>query len=267
MAYRKVDFIVAATEQGVFILNRNDAAGDGKGGVFSVGAQLLINGCYEDGEIGAISQILDLRRQYYGDSVMVVDCGANIGVHTVAWAKAMHDYGRVLAIEPQERLFYALTGNIAINNCHNATALLAAVGAETGQIDIPTPDYSKSMSFGSLELLESPDNEDAGQVIDYHNNLSSVRLLTLDSLRLPRLDFLKIDVERMELDVLSGADRTLRECKPVMMIETMKLDPNCLISLLDEYGYDCFPAKLSLLAVHREDLIRNSMKLEYMNAG
>jgi FkbM family methyltransferase len=51
---------------------------------------------------------------------VAIDCGANIGTHTIEWAKKMTGWGAVIGIEAQERIFYALAGNIAINNCFNA---------------------------------------------------------------------------------------------------------------------------------------------------
>ena len=66
-----------------------------------------------------------------------VDCGANIGVRTVEWAKGMTGWGTVVAIEAQERIYYALAGNITINNCFNAHAIHAAVGAQEGTLRSP----------------------------------------------------------------------------------------------------------------------------------
>ena len=57
-----------------------------------------------------------------------LDCGANIGVHAVNWARHIFPEGQVLAIEAQERIFYALAGNLLLNNVHNARAIWAAVG-------------------------------------------------------------------------------------------------------------------------------------------
>ena len=48
--------------------------------------------------------------------------------------------------------FYALAGNIAINNCFNARAINAAVSSTCGTMRIPSLDYRKPASFGSLEL-------------------------------------------------------------------------------------------------------------------
>ena len=49
------------------------------------------------------------------------------GSIAVEWAKHMTGWGVVVAIEAQERIYYALAGNLAINNCFNARAIHAAV--------------------------------------------------------------------------------------------------------------------------------------------
>jgi hypothetical protein len=77
------------------------------------------------------------------------------------------EWGSVIAIEAQERIYYALAGNIAINNGFNAIAMHAAVSSEPGIMQIPTPDYFLPSSFGNLELKPRVDTEFIAQPIDY----------------------------------------------------------------------------------------------------
>src|SRR5262249_49952397 len=134
---------------------------------FGVGFELLEKSAYEPAEVNMMLTLLDLRRACYGDGVVGVDCGANIGIHTVEWSRHMTGWGRVLAIEAQERIYYALAGNIAINNCFNARAIHAAVAGDSGTMKMPSPDYLVPTSFGSLELRRRGDNQPIGQAIDY----------------------------------------------------------------------------------------------------
>jgi hypothetical protein len=120
---RKIAFISAATEHGTLIVNRFDQHLLGQSNGYGVGFQLLETASYDGGEIDLALKLLDLRRQHHGDGVVAVDCGANVGVHTIEWARHMTGWGVVLAIEAQERIYYALAGNIAINNCFNARAI------------------------------------------------------------------------------------------------------------------------------------------------
>src|SRR5258708_28849640 len=147
---------------------------------YGVGFQLLETASFDPMDVKLAVELLSFRRRHYGDGVVAIDCGANIGVHTVEWAKAMTGWGSVLAVEAQERIYYALAGNIAINNCFNAMALNAAISSEPGTLEIPNPNYFQPSSFGSLELRQRAGNEFIGQTIDYAKNTVIVRKLTLD---------------------------------------------------------------------------------------
>ena len=179
-ARRKLGFVLAASSHGPLILNRFDYHRVGER-LFGVGGEILESSVFSPEEIDLVLALLRYRRQYFGDGVVLLDCGANIGVHAVESAIEMTGWGSVLAIEAQERLFYALAGNIALNNCFNARALHAAVAAEDGRMRVPLPDYLSPASFGSLELKAHPTNEAIGQKIglfpgrDPGNNLYEAR--------------------------------------------------------------------------------------------
>jgi hypothetical protein len=67
-----------------------------------VGFQMLEGSSFDPAEVDVALSLLDLRRRYFGDGVIALDCGANIGVHTIEWAKRMNGWGEVIAIEAQE---------------------------------------------------------------------------------------------------------------------------------------------------------------------
>lgn len=254
---RKLAFVLASTDHGTLIVNRFDYKMVGPGQGIGVGYNLLERASYDADEGAVAMQLLGLRRQHFGDGVVAVDCGANIGVRTVEWAKGMTGWGMVIAIEAQMRLFYALAGNITINNCFNAQAIHAAVGAQQGTLRVPTPNYLVPASFGSLELRQSDATEFIGQEIDYsEQNLATIRMVTIDAMNLSRLDLIKIDVERMELEVLEGAKATLQRYLPIIVVEGLKAPQNEIAAVLASYGYEWFPFGLNFLAVHPTDPTR-----------
>ena len=251
---RPIAFVLAASNHGSLIVNRHDYRMiDAKQG-YGVGFQILNKSCFDPDEIRFATVLLDSRREYFGDGVFAIDGGANIGVHTIEWSRHMHGWGRVLAFEAQEVVYYALAGNIAINNCLNARARLAALGAACGELEIPQPDYLVPASFGSLELRQSGGNEVIGQAISYASQgCARVPMVSLDSLDIARLDLIKIDVEGMEVEVLQGGRDLLCKLRPLMIVEAIKADRAALEALLLGMDYRIFPLGINLLAVHAAD--------------
>jgi len=249
---RKLAFVLASSNHGSMIVNRFDCRMlDGQRG-YGVGFQILETASFDAAEVKLAVDLLAIRRKHHGDGVVAIDCGANIGVHTIEWAKAMTGWGSVLAIEAQERIYYALAGNIAINNCFNAIAVHAAVSSESGVLPIPNPNYLVPSSFGSLELRRRSGNEFIGQPIDYDNTVN-VRKLMLDEYQLPRVDLIKLDIEGMELEALAGAQQTIERCRPIMLIEKIKADAAQLRQWLQLSGYGIIEAGINLLAIHAAD--------------
>jgi FkbM family methyltransferase len=255
-AGRKLAFVLASSNHGTMIVNRLDYRMVNADQGFGVGFQLLETGSFDPLEVKLAVELLGLRRRHYGDGVLALDCGANIGVHTVEWAKAMTGWGSVLAIEAQERIYYALAGNIAINNCFNAIAVHAAVSSEPGLMKIPTPDYTIPASFGSLELRYRANTEFIGQPINYSENMAVIRQLAIDEYSLPRVDFIKLDVEGMELEALEGANKTIEQSRPILLVEKIKSNPEQIGRWFADRGYILREVGINILAVHSDDKTR-----------
>jgi FkbM family methyltransferase len=252
---RPLAFVLAATDHGTMLVNRFDrhittTPPHGIG----VGFQLLEHAAYDPDEVKMVLKLLDLRRQHYGNGAIAIDCGANIGVHTVEWAKHMTGWGVVLAFEAQEWIYYALAGNIAINNCFNARAIHAAVTGQSGTMKMPAPNYLAAASFGSLELKKRDNNEFIGQPIDYaEDKMVDVRAVHLDSFHFHRLDLLKIDIEGMELEALAGAAGCIAANRPIVLVEMLKSNPVQLQAWLEALDYRVFHIGGNFVAVHKAD--------------
>jgi FkbM family methyltransferase len=152
------------------------------------------------------------------ENCIVIDAGANIGLVSVPFADTIKARGGVVyAFEVQRMLFYALCGTAALNDLENLQISNSALGAFQGSIKVPRVDYGVPQDFGMISLVDQ--NLDTGDV--------SVPICTVDSLGLAGLDFIKIDVEGMEIDVLAGASGTIRRHLPWCWIEFWKtgVDP------------------------------------------
>ena len=259
---RPIAFVVASTNHGSLLVNRHDyrLADNGQG--YGVGYQLLNASTFDPNEVNFAVQLLATRKQHFGSGVIAIDCGANIGVHTIEWSKAMHGWGEVIAFEAQERIYYALAGNIAMNNCFNARAIFAAVGAEDGVIPVPSPDYFSPSSFGSLEIRKKAGTEFIGQNIDYsEQGCIQTRMTSIDLLNLKRLDFIKIDIEGMEMEALFGARKSIEQFRPQLLIEKIKSSAAEIHQFLEKFDYQIFDMGINLLAVSRDDPASKQVRL------
>jgi FkbM family methyltransferase len=140
-----------------------------------------------------------------------VEVGANIGVLTVPLARLAGPQGRVIAFEPQRIVHQMLCGNLALNAIANVVVHHAAAGRAEGSITVPMVNYQALGNFGGISLAPSGEGE-------------VVPLVTIDQLGLSACDFIKIDVEGMELDVLLGAAATLARFRPRLYVENDRGD-------------------------------------------
>jgi FkbM family methyltransferase len=186
-----------------------------------IGRSVERYGEYSQGEV-------ELFRQVIRPGMTVVEVGANIGAHTLVLSQLVGEAGVVHAFEPQRILFQTLCANLALNSRLNVFCRCEAVADQPGTTRVPPLEYGQENNFGALCL---------GQ---YHEG-EPVSVVTVDGLQLTRCDFLKADVEGMELEVLKGAAVTIRRCRPVLYVESdrPKKTP-ALIEHLLSLGYDLY---------------------------
>lgn len=159
-----------------------------------------------------LDNILTIVREL-PENCVVVDAGANIGLVAIPIAQTIRSRnGTVHAFEVQSMLFHAMCGSLALNDLENVVMHNQGLGATAGTLGIGKIDYAKPQDFG-LFSLKSDETEP----------VSTVEVVTIDSLNLPRLDFLKIDVEGMEIDVLKGGRRTIERHVPWIWVEYWKV--------------------------------------------
>lgn len=148
----------------------------------------------------------DTWRPYLREGGLVLDVGANFGAHTLAFADAVGPSGLVFAFEPQRALYHMLCGSVVLCDLRNVEPQQIALGRTPGHVYVPPMDYAGLNNFGGIELGQRTEGD-------------PVRRIPLDSLGLKRADFVKIDVEGMELEVLEGARETIARCRPVLSVE------------------------------------------------
>jgi len=182
-----------------------------------IGRSLDLYGEYSEGEARLFCQVVK-------PGMTVLDIGANIGAHTLVLARATGPSGMVVAIEPQRAAVQFLYANLALNGIYNTRVLHCAVGETTGTIAVPAPDPDRP-ALGTVQVGAGAEQ---------------VRLATIDSFGLQRLDFAKIDVEGFEARALRGARETIARTRPILYVENDRAEHSAeLIALLFDMGYAC----------------------------
>jgi len=186
-----------------------------------VGQSFEQYGEFSDGEAELFKQVIRT-----GDAVL--DVGANIGAHTVLFARLAGEHGSVWAFEPQRIPFQTLCANMALNNISNAKCFNLAVGERPDTIHVPDIDPRQHENFGGLGL----GNYQQGD---------PVRVVRLDDMDIAQCRFIKIDVEGMELGVLRGATALLERLRPALYVENNRKEHSDeLIRCIDSLGYTMY---------------------------
>lgn len=186
-----------------------------------VGRSLDLYGEYSNEEATLFRSLLE-------PGAIALDIGAHIGPHTLVIANSVGTKGAVLAFEPQRVIFQMLCANMALNNLTNVYCYHVVVGDRPGTMVVPELDYSTENNF-------------AGLALGAHQQGEKVRMLTIGSLELQRCDFIKIDVEGMELDVLKGARETIRRFRPALYVENDREEKSAaLIEYIRSLDYDLY---------------------------
>jgi len=174
-----------------------------------------------DHDMNSLPFILPYIRE--GDTV--IDAGAFVGDHTIAYARAVGITGKVYAFEPNPVAFQCLQHNMeSFENVH-----LSRFGLSDNAATVP---------------LSGNNGNHGGAYVGSHMKLADVDLTRLDEACIVP-DLIKFDIEGCEVKALYGAERTIEEHRPILMIEVNEValkrqgaTPKEIFMFLGTRGYD-----------------------------
>jgi FkbM family methyltransferase len=147
---------------------------------------------------------LELIEPHLRPGMVVFDVGANIGYLAMYLRRRIGDSGQLYCFEPEPTNFAELQANLHRNHLSNCHAIQLAVGAKEGTVTF-TPGLNGFVAPEGAAGIPVPVTP-----LD----------LFIEQRHLPRVDFVKIDVEGFEVDVLNGMTATLsRPDKPILYVE------------------------------------------------
>ncbi len=191
-------------------------------------------------EYGEYSELeLKTILEFINEGDVIFDIGANIGCFSVPFAKKVGSNGKVYAFEPQKFIFNLLKKNAVCNELNNLQIFNNAIGDANTILELNDFDYSQSGNFGGITLTENYDNSVCAKIKGTKKN--KIKTLTLNNfLNLKKCNFLKIDVELMESNVLKGAKEFIKKFRPIIWIENHLGYPNYLNKYLLKINYKPF---------------------------
>jgi FkbM family methyltransferase len=164
----------------------------------------------------------------------VIDVGANIGIYTLLLSRLVGESGRVTAIEPEPDLFEALKTNCRLNSAKNVRPYNVAAGA------------TSKVGVLSRSFVHAGDNRMGLAAVSEIRKPVEVRVTTIDEIvGGEHVDFIKIDVQGWEGEVLKGMQQVLA-CNASLQIcfeywpyglRAAGCDPLTLLREFGEHGF------------------------------
>jgi FkbM family methyltransferase len=165
----------------------------------------------------------------------VYDVGGYIGLITMFFAREVGEAGRVITFEPNPQNYYAILDHIELNGFTNVRVIQMGLGSkqETLKFVVSDPARGTADPNKQRQLLEQESVKVSQIEVDAMDNQIAVN-------NLPKPDFVKIDVEGLEIDVLCGMSQTISNYRPEMLIELHGTSEREIVELLLSHNYNIY---------------------------
>jgi len=197
---------------------------------------------------------LKIIDEYIQEGMVVVDVGAHIGLLSAVIAKKLKASGNVYSFEPTPSTFLVLRNTIKINGLENSIRpVQAALSNKSGKTIFYISNNTVDNSNSLVNNRRSDRKEEAVDVVLY----SLDDFLKQENVR--RLDFIKIDAEGAELQVLRGAQQSIANYHPLIILaihpQSIKNFGDSLEEIWDFIHSNKYNAHLEGRIIKKEDFI------------
>jgi FkbM family methyltransferase len=183
-----------------------------------------------------------------------VDIGAHLGYFTIELSRLAGESGKVFAVEPITPFHHILQRLVERKKARNVTLYKLALGGSGDYVDMGIPRVGAERKFAHARIKENNEHLEFVRSEKVKNEAGDSLFL-----HLPRLDYVKCDVEGFEYQVFASMLRTLEAHHPMLLCELF--DRDLLIrfyELLQPLGYRAYTLGkngLVAAAVHAEGQI------------
>ncbi len=191
---------------------------------------------YKTGRLGVDYQDIYFLKNIVRPGDYCVDIGAHLGYFTIELSRIAGNNGHVYAIEPMSKFYNTLRGIVESKKLKNTTLYPFAMGGESEFVEMGIPKVNNVKKFAYARVIRS------STFLEYVES-EKVKNVDGDELfrDLTRLDFIKCDVEGLELPVLQSFREVIGKHHPVILCELS--DPQerkTILRLLGPHAYRLF---------------------------
>ena len=181
---------------------------------------------YKTGRLGVDYQDIYFLKNLIRPGDYCIDIGAHLGYFTMEMSRLAGKSGQVHAIEPMSKFYHTLRAIVDQKAIGNITLYPYAMGGESEFVEMGIPRVNQVKKFAYARIMRS------STFMEFVES-EQVKNVYGDELfhSLPRVDFIKCDVEGLEMAVMQSFQETIRKHHPVILCELS--DPQERKHLLD----------------------------------
>ena len=180
---------------------------------------------------------------------IVVDIGAHIGLYTIISSKRVGTKGKVVAIEAHPGNFEMLNSNIKLNQLTNVIPLNYAVHSKETKVKLYLP--SGESGFTKYNTIMPNWINTQEKFVEVNANTLDY-LLQLNQIRQEEVNWIKIDVEGAEFEVLKGATNVLSKSKDIAILMELHGPPHVYRPKVEEF-VDLYKFKIEFEKSYEEN--------------
>jgi FkbM family methyltransferase len=174
-----------------------------------------------NGKFHELEELMMIKK-YVPNHGLIIDVGANVGNHALFYEKFLNPK-EVIVIEPNPAAIATLKINLVLNGCERVNQQYLGIGLSDKTAKAKVAGVGK-FRLGAARLSTDEDG--------------SILVKTGDSLFWKhQIDFIKIDVEGLEIEVLRGFELTVKHSRPLIFIEVFDSHVELFKAWLEQQSY------------------------------
>ena len=164
------------------------------------------------------------------------DIGAHLGYYTFELSRLAGPSGRVVAIEPMPKFNGTLDRLLHRKKTANVDLLQVALGGEGEYVEMGIPQVGNMKKFAYARVMKYSEQYQYIESVKVKNESGDHLFRDL-----PRLDFIKCDVEGLEVQVFSSMTATLARHQPILLCELVSKEERvAFFEIIRPFGYAAY---------------------------